>query len=133
MAKSNKKIVKDFYSSDFFNDLSVMKEYVHPEMELFWNAKTGYSYLNYEQVEALLLESSKSFDATRTKITHLIGKGDTVTIRFTISVSTIERPEKMDPMAHFMAIWEIKDGQLYKGYQMSQPVEEDKEAMKSWK
>lgn len=133
MAKSNKKIVKDFYSSDFFNDASVMKKYVHPEMELFWNAKTGYSYLNYSQVKELLAESSKSFDATRTTITHLISKGNTVTIRFTLSVSTIERPEKMDPMAHFMTIWELKDGKLYKGYKMSQPVEEDQDAMRSWK
>lgn len=133
MAKSNKKFVGDFYSSDFFNDPTVIDTFLHPEMELFWNAKSGYSHLNRTQLAGLLSESGKSFDATRVKITHLIGKGDQVTIRFTLKVSTIERPDKVDAIAHFMAIWELKDEKLYKGYQMSQPIEEDEEAMKSWK
>ena len=133
MAKSNKKIVRDFYTSDFFNDPTVLGEFLHPDMEMFWNAKTGYSRLDFDQVSGLLKETAKSFDATRVAITHLIGKDDQVSIRFTMEVSTIEDPETMSPVAHFMAIWELKDGKLYKGHQMSQPVEEDKEAMKSWK
>lgn len=133
MAKSKKKIVKDFYKSDFFNDTSNLDTYLHPEMELYWNAKSGYSHLDINGLREMAAEAGKSFDAVRAKITHLISKGDQVVIRFTYYVTTIERPEKEDPIAHFMAIWEMKDDLMYKGYQMSQPIEEEKEAMKSWK
>ena len=133
MAKSNKKIVREFYNSDFFNDTSQIDNYIHPDMELFWNAKTGYSHMDIAAIKAMAAEAGKSFDTVRPDITHLISKGDQVVIRFTYYVSTIERPGKEEPIAHFMAIWELKDGLMYRGYQMSQPIEEAKEAMKPWK
>jgi len=133
MAKSNKKIVSDFYNSDFFNDPENIDKYLHPEMELFWNAKTGYSHMDIDGLRAMAAETGKSFDSVKPEITHLFSKDNEVVIRFTYYISTIERPEKLDPIAHFVAIWELKDGLLYKGYQMSQPIEEEKEAMKSWK
>lgn len=133
MAYSNKKIVSDFYESDFFNDLENINKFMHPEMEIFWNAKTGYSHLDINSLKKIATEAGKSFDAVRPEITHLFSKDNQVVIRFTYFVTTIERPEKEDAIAHFMTIWELKDGLLYRGYQMSQPIEEDKEAMKSWK
>ena len=133
MAKSNKKIVSDFYNSDFFNESENIDKFLHPDMELYWNAGTGYSHLNINGLRNMAAEAGKSFDAVRPEITHLFSDGNQVTIRFTYFVTTIENPEKENPIAHFMAIWELKEGLLYKGYQMSQPLEEDKEAMRSWK
>lgn len=133
MAKSNKKIVKEFYSSDFFNDTSAFDEYIHPDMQLFWNAKTGYNHMEITGLKEMAAEAGKSFDAVRPEITHLISNEDQVVIRFTYFVTTIEQPDTEEPMAHFMAIWEMKDGLMYRGYQMSQPAEEAKESMKSWK
>lgn len=133
MAKSNKKVVSDFYNSDFFNESENIDKFLHPDMELYWNAGSGYSHLNIKGLREMAAEAGKSFDAVRPEITHLFSKGDEVVIRFTYFVTTIERPEKEDPIAHFMAIWELKDGLLYKGYQMSLPVEEDRIAMQSWK
>ncbi len=133
MSKSKKKIVRDFYNSDFFNDPSLLKKYLHPEMELFWNAKTGYNHMRIDDVRVMSQEAAKSFDSVRAKVTHLVGKGDTVTIRFTYYVTTMERPNEEEPIAHFMAIWELRDDKLYRGYQMSQPIEEGADAMVSWK
>jgi len=48
-------------------------------------------------------------------------------------VRMIENPNEEVPVAHFMAIWEIKDNLMYRGYQMSQPAEEDQEAMISYR
>ena len=132
MSKSKKKIVAEFYNSDFFNNPQILKEYLHPEMELFWNAKTGYNHLKRDAIIALAAETAKSYDGVRAEITHLIGKDNQVMIRFTYYVSTIEQPDKEEAIAHFMAIWELKDEKLYKGYQMSQPIESDEDAMKSW-
>ena len=84
-------------------------------------------------LKEMAAEAGKSFDAVRPEITHLISNEDQVVIRFTYFVTTIEQPDTEEPMAHFMAIWEMKDGLMYRGYQMSQPAEEAKESMKSWK
>ena len=60
-------------------------------------------------------------------------EGNNVTNRFTFYVATIENPTEEMPIAHFVAIWEIKDELMYKGYQMSLPAEESPEAMISYK
>ncbi|TVZ51068.1 nuclear transport factor 2 family protein [Dokdonia sp. Hel_I_53] len=133
MAKSNKKIVAEFYNSDFFNEPENIDKFLHPEMKLFWNAKTGYSHMDIEDIRNMAAEAGKSFDSVRPEVTHLFSKENQVTIRFTYFVTTIEQPEIELPIAHFMAIWELTDGLLHRGYQMSQPIEESKEAMKSWK
>ncbi|MEP0266429.1 nuclear transport factor 2 family protein [Dokdonia sp.] len=133
MSINAKSVVSNFYMSDFFNELDNVKKYLHPEMELFWNARTGYSHMNREDILTMASEASKSFDSVRCDITHLLEEGDNVTIRFTYFVRMIENPNEEVPVAHFMAIWSIKDGQMHRGYQMSQPAEEDKEAMISYR
>lgn len=132
MSTSGKSIVSDFYTSDFFNENANVKRHLHPDMELFWNARTGYSHMRIEDISEVTSEASKSFESVRCDITHLLEDGDNVTIRFTFFVSTIENPNEEMPVAHFMAIWQIKDGLMYRGYQMSQPAEEDQEAMISY-
>ena len=55
-----------------------------------------------------------------------------VTIRFTYYVRTIENPDEELPMAHFIAIWEVKDGKMYKGHQISQQADDSPENLDSF-
>ena len=132
MSTSPKQVVADFYNSDFFNHNENIEKFLHPDMELFWNARTGFVHQNRNEVLAMAQEAGKSFDSVRAHITHLVEDGDTVTIRMTYFVTTIEAPNEEFPVAHFIAIWEVKEGKLFKGYQMSQPPEEGEEALTSW-
>ncbi len=132
MSTAAKKVVSDFYTSDFFNKNQNVEKYLHPEMELFWNAGTGYSHMFRDDVSKVTREAAKSFDSVRCEITHLLQEENHVTIRFTFFISTIENPSEEVPVAHFLAIWELKDGLMYKGYQMSQPAEDGPEAMISY-
>ena len=133
MISVGKRLVSEFYSSDSFNKVQQSEKYLHPEMELFWNAKTGYSHMSREDISKVTAEAAKSFETVRCEITHLLEEGNNVTIRFTFYITTIENPTEEMPIAHFVAIWEIKDGLMYKGYQMSLPAEESPEAMISYK
>ena len=74
MAKSKKKIVQEFYKSDFFNDTSNLDKYMHPEMELYWNAKTGYNHMDIQAVKDMATEAGKSFDAVRPRNTFYISR-----------------------------------------------------------
>jgi len=132
MSTALKKVVSDFYTSDFFNKYQNVEKYLHPEMELFWNAGTGYSHMFRDDISKVTQEAAKSFDSVRCEITHLLQENDHVTVRFTFFISTIENPTEEVPVAHFVAIWEMKEGLMYKGYQMSQPAEEDPKAMISY-
>ncbi len=125
-------IVKQFYTADIFNDSSVMMKCLHPDMRLYWNARTGYAELNRTQVFETISEAGKSFESVRCEISHLLEDNDHITVRFTYFVRTIENVNEETPIAHFIAIWEVKDGLMYKGYQMSQPAEEDEQALASY-
>ena len=58
----------------------------------------------------------KSYEGLSCEITHLLQEDNKVTIRFTYNANTIENPEEDIALAHFMCIWEVKDGKLYEGY-----------------
>lgn len=133
MASEEKKIVSDFYNSGFFRKDQHLEKYLHPEMELFWNAKTGYSHMYRKDIATVTAEAAKSFETVRCDITHLLQEKNIVTVRFTFYVTTIENSNEEIPIAHFVAIWEIKDGLMYKGYQMSLSAEEDPKAMISYR
>lgn len=132
MAGRRKKIVEEFYRSDFYKDPDLLVNYLHPEVELFWNSSTGFHKLNFQSLKSFVQEISKSFYSLRVEISHLIRKKEMVTIRFTYYVKTIENPDEELPIAHFIAIWEIRDEKLYRGHQMSQPADETAESLSSF-
>jgi hypothetical protein len=63
---------------------------------------------------------SKAYVRSKTRITHILSEGNTVSVRYSHYVKTIENPREEMLLAHFMVIWEVKDDKLYRGYQMSQ-------------
>ncbi|MAW95352.1 MULTISPECIES: nuclear transport factor 2 family protein [unclassified Leeuwenhoekiella] len=125
MSKSAKELLKGLYESDFFNDPTVLKKYLHKDAELYWNASTGFSKMTYDDLSVMSKEMGKSFISLRSSISHLIEEGDTGSIRLTYYIKTVENPEEEVGIIHFMAMWELKDGLLYRGYQISQPSDED--------
>lgn len=119
-----KKIVKGFYTSDYYLNPDSLAHYVHPEAELNWNSSSGLHTMKYPDILNMTKEISKSFNSLRAEITQLFSENDLVAIHFTYFVKTVENPEEELPMAHFMAIWEVRDGKLFKGDQFSQPAQD---------
>jgi hypothetical protein len=117
---SAKEIVKSFYKSDAFINPAIMKEYLHPDCILDWNSSEGFIQLNYEALIDRTSSISRAYVRTKSRISHIIGEGDTVSVRFSHYVKTIENPREEMFLAHKMIIWELKDNKLYRGYQMSQ-------------
>lgn len=131
MGLSDKKIVELFYTSNF-RDLEEVKKYLHPEAELFWNNSAGFNKMGYDEILKLSEELIKSFISLRAEVSHLLKDKDQITIRFTYHVRTVENPDEEIPMAHFIAIWTVKDGKLFKGYQISQQADETPENLSSF-
>jgi len=115
-----KKLVQDFYKSDALIDTAIMGSYLHPEVVLDWNSTKGFLQLNLEEILSLSSELSKAYIRSKVRISHIIQEGDVVSVRYSHFVKTIENPREEMLLAHFFVIWEIKDGKLFRGYQMSQ-------------
>ena len=119
---SAKEIVKSFYKSDAFINSEIMKEYLHPECILDWHSSKGFVQMDYKELISLTNEISRAYVRTKARISHITEEGNTVSVRFSHFVKTIENPREEMFLAHIMIIWELKDNKLYRGYQMSQIV-----------
>lgn len=132
MSLSNKKTVNAFYTSSLYEDPEEVKNLLHPEAELFWNSSEGFHKMNYQDIIKLSENLAKSFESLRAEVSHLLKDKNEITIRFTYHVRTVENPEEEIPMAHFIAIWKVEEGKMMKGYQISQPADENPENLSSF-
>ncbi len=133
MKTNAKEIVKSFYNSDFIKDPSVIETFVHPEITLIWNSTTdGLSILNFDDLSDFFQEVRRSYVDMRIEVSHLLQDDNFVTIRYKYYIRTAENPDEELGIAHFIAIWELKDDKLYKGYQISQPVTDKDDTQKSY-
>lgn len=132
MSLSDKKLVEAFYKSDFYKNPDEIKNFLHPEAELYWNSSAGFNKMNFEDITNLSVGMSQSFESLRAEVSHLLKDKDQVTIRFTYHIKTVENPDEEIPLAHFIAIWKVMDGKLMTGYQISQPADENPENLSSF-
>jgi hypothetical protein len=115
-----KKIVQNFYNSDAFVNEETMNKFLHKDLLIEWNSTKGFVTLNKQLGLDLTKQMAVAYTYSRIDISHIFKKANMVTVRYSHFVKTIENPNEEMLLAHFMAIWEIKDKQLYKGFQMSQ-------------
>jgi len=117
---SAKEIVQNFYKSDVILEAETVNQFLHPDVVLEWHSTKGFLTLDHDQIIAISAELSKAYVRSKSRITHLVEEGNTVAIRYSHYVKTIENPREEMLLAHFMVIWEVKDKKLFRGYQMSQ-------------
>ena len=117
---SAKEIVQKFYKSDALIDSDVMKDFLHPDVLLDWSSSKGFLQLNYDSLMNLSDDLSKAYVRSKVRVSQIIAENDMISVRYSHFVKTIENPREEMLLAHFIAIWQIKDNKLYRGYQMSQ-------------
>lgn len=132
MSKTAKEIVKDFYRSDILKDHSLLERYFHPELVLLWNSPIGLSILHYDELVSFFAEVRRTYSDLRLEVSHVLADDNHVTIRYKYYVRTMENPDEEMGIAHFIAIWEIKDDKIYRGYQISQPVTDNDDTNESY-
>jgi len=132
MNNKAKEIVRDFYRSDILRDETVVNRFFHPELVLIWNSANGLSIMNYEDIVNFFGEVRRSYNDLRIEVSHLLADDTHVTIRYKYYIRTMENADEELGIAHFIAIWEVKDGKLYRGYQVSQPVTDKDDTNESY-
>lgn len=127
-----KQVVRNFYELDLGQDTNALSLF-HKDCELHWNSSKGFTTLHLKDIQTMLNEIRRSYVSFKYRISHLLEDDNTVTARYTIYVIPIENPEEEEePLAHFISIWEVKDGKLFKGYEISQMADENPASLKTF-
>ena len=117
---SAKEIVQEFYKSDALLENETVSKLLHDDVVLEWHSSKGFLKLQRQEIIDLTTELGKAYVRSKARITHILEEGNTVSVRYSHYVKTIENPREEMLLAHFMVIWELKDKKLFRGYQMSQ-------------
>ncbi|MBL7473554.1 nuclear transport factor 2 family protein [Robertkochia sediminum] len=132
MSETTKSIVERFYSWDTKEDLDTIKEVLHDDIVLNWNSTKGFKKYGKDQILELISQLKQEYRQVRSEFTHMICEENKAAVRLTYFVEPFEAPEEEMPLVHFMAIWETKDGKLYRGYEMSHLADEHPENLLSF-
>lgn len=122
---SAKEVVKAFYDSDIANDATVISQFFDENSELHWTSSQGFMLLKYDDIVNFFKGARKSYLNLRFEFTHFLETGNSVTTRHTLYANLIENPETEIPLAHFSTIWEVKNGKLHRGYEISHQADEN--------
>lgn len=115
-----KQLVTDFYQSDALRNTETLNRFLHDEMEFHWHSSKGFLKMDKTGLMNLSEEMKRSYLSSRIHFSHILQDDNNVSVRYTYYVTPIESPTEEMVLAHFMTIWEVKDGKLFRGYQMSQ-------------
>lgn len=128
-----KQVVKDFYNLDLAAEKNAIS-FFHNDCELHWNSSKGFITLNYQEIHEMLENVRKSYVSFKYRLSHLLEDGGTVTARYTVYVTPIEKADEdeEEALAHFISIWEVKDGKLFRGYEISQLADENPASLKTF-
>ncbi len=132
MSNKAKELVRDFYRSDILRDETVLEHFFHPEIELIWNSPSGLTIMHFNNIVTFFNEVRRFYNDLRIEVSHLLADGANVTIRYKYYIRTMENPDEELGIAHFIAIWEVKDEKIYRGYQVSQPVTDNDDTNESY-
>ncbi|RZS93717.1 nuclear transport factor 2 family protein [Aquimarina brevivitae] len=132
MSNKAKEVVRSFYESDLLKDEQAFSEFLHPEVELYWNSSFGFSKKNLTDIKNMFKEMAVAFESLKCEISHILAEDNKVSIRYTFLVKTIEEPDHEEAVAHFISIWELRENQLYRGYQISQQGDLTKENLRTY-
>jgi len=117
---SPKKIAQQFYKSDVFLDPDLTASFLHDDALLDWNSSKGFLQMDKAKIVSICAEMGKAYTRSRIKVSHLLAEGNLVSVRYHHFVKTIENPREEILLAPFIVIWEVKDGKLFRGFQISQ-------------
>ncbi|PWA06257.1 nuclear transport factor 2 family protein [Flavobacterium psychrotolerans] len=117
---SAKQIIQELYKSDALINGTILDTFLHPEVILDWNSSKGFIQMNRKELLDFANVLGKAYVRSKVKISHILKEGNSVSVRYSHYIKTIENPREEMLLAHIIVIWELKDDKLFRGYQMSQ-------------
>jgi hypothetical protein len=115
-----KELVQAFYNSDALYNSKTLESFLHPDVVLEWNSSKGFIKKDYDGLLQMANELKVGYEAFVVQIHQILAEDNLVSVHYTHFGTTIENPNYINRLAYFFVIWEIKEGKLFRGFQMSQ-------------
>lgn len=117
-----KDIVLKFYESNAILSKSYLQEILHDDLVLEWTSTKGKIVLDKNDVLAMSKDVRHSYYSLRAVIHHVLDSNERVVVNYTHYVATFENPDEEMVLATYFVLWELKEGKLFRGYQLSQLI-----------
>ncbi|MFP9099342.1 nuclear transport factor 2 family protein [Flavobacterium sp. RHBU_24] len=111
-----KEVVEAYYR-DMFEPIGI-KPHLHPECKVYWNNSAGFKELTADGLISMIAHLKARFLTSRLELTHIIAEGQQVAVRYAHNITAPDTLEEIT-FAYSMAIWEIQDDKMYRGYIVS--------------
>lgn len=113
-----KKFIIDYYHA--LLDPEGVKDFLHPNMLIQWQSPRGYLELDANELVQFSKMISKQYSTLRLEVTHIVAEAeDKVAARYINFITTPDNPTIEKELSHSIAIWQLKDGKLYRGFVMT--------------
>jgi len=117
---SAKKIVTELYASEALIKPKLLATFLHPEFHLEWHSITGLIQMNRTEFIEFAEKLGIAYERLFVRINQITKDKGVVSARGNISVRILENPSEQIYLSNFMAMWEVKDDLIYRGYHMNQ-------------
>ncbi len=113
-------LVHKFFASAGILNKAYCQDTFSEDFVLEWHSSKGIVFLDYYDILSLSKDLRQSYFTLRAEVNETIVQENKVHIRYVYYVRTLENPDEELVLAVFMANFEVEDGKIVRGYQMSQ-------------
>lgn len=111
-----KQFITDYYHT--LRNPEEVRKFLHPNLRIEWYSVRGFIELDGDEVVRFAKQFGSNYATLRLEITHIIAEGNSVSVRYINYVTTDDDPFER-ALTQSVAIWELQDNKLYRGYIMS--------------
>lgn len=112
-------IIEQLYQEDGLRNKEYLDSILDTDFKLEWDSSVGSRVMSRSEVLEMAEELKTNYHVSKTSILNLVSDKDKLVVQYLHHVSTIENPKELFTIAKVVVIWDIENGKIVKGYQMS--------------
>ncbi len=118
---NSREIVEKLYNEDGLRNRDLLNTILHQDFVLNWDSSVGFRTMSKNDVLDMADELKANYQDSKASVIDTIFTDEKLVVRYIHQVSTIENPNELFTIAKIIVIWDIENGQIKKGYQISKP------------
>ncbi|SHJ23029.1 nuclear transport factor 2-like protein [Flavobacterium haoranii] len=115
-------IIERLYDLDGLRDVDFLESIIADEFTFEWDSSQEKRVMSKSDIVALAHELKNNYHLSKTTVLDKVVTDSKIVVSYLHHVATIENPKELFTVARIIVIWDIENGQLIKGYQISKPA-----------
>lgn len=119
---TTEQIAERLYLLDGIRDADFLNSILSDKFEFEWDSSQGLSRMNKDEIIKYVQELKENYHTSKVSILDQIITENKIAVRYLHHVSSIENPNELFTIAKIFVFWDIENGKIINGYQMSKPL-----------